>query len=152
MNNSKQLIVFNLDEQRYALHPSAVERIVRAVEVTALPKAPEIVIGVVNVQGRIIPVVNIRKRFRLPEREISLSDQLIIARTSKRTVALVADAMSGVVECSDQQVITAEKILAGMEYIEGVAKLESGRILIHDLNEFLSLEEEKALDDAMKKI
>lgn len=84
MNNLNQLVVFTLDEQRYALHLAAVERIVRVVEVTPLPKSPEIVLGVVNVQGRIIPVVNIRKRFRLPEREIALSNQLIIASRSRR--------------------------------------------------------------------
>jgi purine-binding chemotaxis protein CheW len=58
-----QLVVLTLDEQRYALHLSAVERIVRMVEITPLPKAPQIVLGVVNVQGRIVPIVNIRKRF-----------------------------------------------------------------------------------------
>jgi len=146
-----QLIVLTLDEQRYALHLSAVERIVRVVEVTPLPKAPEIVLGVVNVQGQITPVINIRKRFCLPEREMNLSDQLIIAHTSRRTVALVADAVSGVIERSEQEVIAAEKVLPGIEYVEGVVKLEDGMILIHDLNKFLSLEEEQALDNAMKK-
>ncbi|MBF8302857.1 MAG: cheW40H-4 [Candidatus Dadabacteria bacterium] len=63
MDKLNQLVVLTLDEQRYALHLSAVERIVRVVEVTPLPKAPEIVLGVVNVQGQIIPVINIRKRF-----------------------------------------------------------------------------------------
>ncbi len=151
MDKLNQLVVFTLDEQRYALHLSAVERIVRMVEITPLPKAPEVVLGVVNVQGWIIPVVNIRKRFRLPEREISLSDQLIIASTSKRPVALVADTVSGLIECYEPQVITVEKILPHIEYVEGVVKLEDDMILIHDLDRFLSLEEEKMLDDAMKE-
>jgi len=151
MNKLNQLVVLTLDEQRYALHLSAVERIIRVVEVTPLPKAPEIVLGVVNVQGQITPVINIRKRFCLPEREMNLSDQLIIAHTSRRTVALVADAVSGVIERSEQEVIAAEKVLPGIEYVEGVVKLEDGMILIHDLNKFLSLEEEQALDNAMKK-
>jgi len=77
-----RLVVFTLDEQRYALRLSAVERIVRVVEVPPLPKAPEIVLGIVNVQGRVLPVVNIRRRFRLPEREAGLRDQLILALTS----------------------------------------------------------------------
>ena len=69
MNNpANHIVVFALDEQRYALHLLAVERVVRAVEVTALPEAPEIVLGVVNVKGRIVPVINVRRRFRLPER------------------------------------------------------------------------------------
>ena len=82
---------------------------------------------------------------------MNLSDQLIIAHTSRRTVALVADAVSGVIERSEQEVIAAEKVLPGIEYVEGVVKLEDGMILIHDLNKFLSLEEEQALDNAMKK-
>lgn len=82
---------------------------------------------------------------------MNLSDQLIIAHTSRRTVALVADAVSGVIERSEQEVIAAEKVLPDIEYVEGVIKLEDGMILIHDLNKFLSLEEEEALDNAMKK-
>ena len=145
-----QLVVFTLDEQRYALHLSVVERIVKVVEVTPLPKTPEIVLGVINLQGRIIPAVNIRKRFGLPGRDVNLSDQLIIANTSRRTVALVADSVSGVVEGSANEVIAGGKILPGMEYVEGVAKLEDGMVFIHDLDRFLSLEEENKLDDAVK--
>ncbi len=80
MSLSDQYVVFGLDEHSFALRLSAVVRVVRAVEVTPLPRAPEIVLGVINVQGRITPVFDVRKRFRLPAREISLSDQFIIAR------------------------------------------------------------------------
>lgn len=132
------------------MHFSAVERVIRAVEVTPLPKAPEIVPGVVNIQGRIIPVVNIRKRFRLPEREMDLSDQFIIAHTSRRTVALVVDAVSSVIERSEQEVIAVEKILPEMEYVKAVVKLKDGIILILNLEKFLFFEEEKMLDDELK--
>lgn len=145
-----QLVVLTLDEQRYALPLSTVEKIVRVVEVTPLPRAPDIVFGVINVQGQIVPLVNIRKRFRLAERETNLSDQVIIAHTSTRTVALLADAVSGVVECAPEEVTAAEKIIPGLEYVEGVAKLEAGMVLIHDLGKFLSLEEEKTLDMALQ--
>src|SRR5712692_1417869 len=118
-NKLRRLVVFALDGNRYALRLSAVERIVRLVEVTPLPQAPEIVLGVVNVQGRIISVIDIRKRFRLPGREMSLSDQLVIAHTSRRPVGLVADTVSGVAERSVQEVIAAETILPGIEYVEG---------------------------------
>jgi len=150
LNTSNSLVIFTLDEHSYALHLPAVERALRMVEISPLPKAPEIVLGVINVQGRIVPVFNVRKRFRLPERETSLSDQLIVAQTSRRTVAMLADAVSGVVAYPEQQVIAAERILPGLEYVEGVAKLEGGMILIHDLDKFLSLEEETTLDNALK--
>lgn len=147
-----QLLVFKLDEQRYGLNLTAVERILPSVEVTPLPKAPEIVLGVINVLGRIIPVVNIRRRFCLSEREMDLSDRLIVADTGRRPVVLVADAVSGVIERSDKEATTAEKILPGLEYVEGIVKLEDGLILIHDLGKFLSLEEEETLDSALKTV
>ena len=151
MNSFNHLVLFTLDEQLYALYLSAVTRVVRTVEITPLPKAPDIVQGVVNVQGQVIPVVDIRKRFRLPEREMELSDQLIIASTSRRTVALVVDAVDDVIEHSSKKMVPPEKILPGTEYIEGVIKLEDGLVLIHDLDKFLSLEEDKELDTALKK-
>src|SRR5579884_1786414 len=143
-----QLLGFSLEGHQYALYLSVIDKIVRVVEVTPLPKGPEIVLGVVNVHGVILPVVNIRKRFGLPERSIHLSDQLIIANTPSRPVALIVDAVSGVVERREQEMIAAEKILPGLEYIEGVIKFKDGMILIHDLNKVLSLEEERALNEA----
>jgi len=151
VKNPGKLVAFAIERQRYALYLSAVEQIVRAVEITSLPKAPEIVAGVINLHGRVIPVLNIRRRFRLPEREISSSDQFIIARTSKRTVALCADDVSGVIECPEQEVESSREILPHMEYVEGVVKLDDGIVLIHDLDTFLSLEEEKKLDKAVDK-
>lgn len=147
-----KLVPFTLDNQRFALPLSAVERVVRAVEITPLPKAPEIVMGVVNIQGRIIPVFNIRKRFRLPEREINLSDQLILSNTSKRPVVIVVDEVRGVAECPEDKITMADNILPGIEHVEGVAKLEDGMFLIHDIEKFLSIEEEDALDNAIRKI
>ena len=149
MNQVHQLVVFTLDEQRYAVPLSTVERIVRLVEITSVPHTPEIVLGVINVQGRILPVVNIRRRFRLPARELHPSDHLLIARTSKRMVALVVDAVSEVVTLLAQQIVIREKFLAHSGYIAGVVKRPDGLILIHDLDEFLSLEEEQALQDAI---
>ena len=118
---------------------------------TSLPKTPDIVLGIVNVEGQIIPIVNIRKRFRLPERELDLSDVLIIAQIPRRTVALVADNVSGVIEGSEQDITEAKEIFPRMEYVKGVVKLKDGLVLIHDLDKFLSLEEDKELDSALKK-
>ncbi len=151
MNQSNQLVVFTLDEQRYALYLPVVERVVSAVEVTPLPKTPDIVLGVINIQGKVIPVVNIRKRFGLPEREIDLSDQFVIANTPRRTIALVVDTVNGVIEPAREKLISSENITPGLEHVDGVIKLEDGLILIHDLDRFLSLEEEKKLDNALKK-
>lgn len=152
VDKPEQYTTFMLDEQNYALRLSSVQRVVHAVEVTPLPKAPDTILGIINVQGQVIPVFNTRKRFGLPEKEIGIRDQLLIARTSKRTVALLVDSTGGVIECSGQEVVSDKTILPSMEYVEGVIKLKDGMIIIHNLDSFLSLEEEKKLDKIFKNL
>ena len=149
MSAPLQLIVFTLDERRFALRLEAVERTARMVEITPLPKAPEMVIGVINVHGSIIPVLDIRRRFRLPERDARLDDQLIIARTSRRRVALVADRVSDVVSLPAEQLLDPAGILPQLEFVEGVALLDGGMVFIHDLEAFLTLDEEQRLEAAI---
>lgn len=145
----KSYAVLKLDEMRIALPLECVVRIIRAVHITALPAAPDIVLGVVNVAGRVIPAVNLRRRFRLPERDIRLTDRLVIVRTSKREVAFMADNASGVFEYAEPDIVHAETILPGLEYIDGIMKFNDSLILIHNLERFLSLEEEVSLDQAI---
>ena len=152
MKRLRKLVTFSLDDRKFALYVSTVQRIIRVVEVTALPKAPEIVIGIINMQGRVIPVFDIRMRFRLPPREVGLADQMIIATTAKRTVALMVDSVDDVIEIPGERIIAAEQILPELEYVEGVIKTEEGMVLIHDLENFLSLPEEKALDEALEAL
>ena len=152
MKKSDFFTVFSLENQRYALPLSASERVVRMVAITLLPNAPDIIFGVVNFQGSVIPVINMRRRFGLPEREPSLSDSLIIAHTTRRPVALVVDVVLDVIASAEQSLIAAKNILPKVEYVEGVVKLTDGLILIHDLNRFLSLEEEDSLDRALETL
>jgi purine-binding chemotaxis protein CheW len=147
MNN--KYLVFLLDEQRYALRLSAVDRVVRMVCITPVSGAPDVLLGIVNLEGRVIPTVDVRQRFNLPKREISPSDRLIFARTERRYVALVADTVTGVIECFDDSLISAERILPGLRHVEGIIKFEDGLILIHNLDKFLSLEEEASVDLAL---
>ena len=127
------------------------ERVVRAAAITPLPKAPEIVLGVLDLQGQVIPVINLRKRFRLPEREIRTSDQFVIARAKLLTIALVVDSAEGVLEETDEAVIPSDDILAGMGYLEGVTRTEDGLVLIHDLASLLFPEEEELLARALEQ-
>ena len=150
MLSDARLVVFSLDGQRYALALAAVERVVRAIEITPLPKAPDIVLGIVNVQGRVVPLINVRRRFRLPEREMALTDQIVIAHTARRPVALVVDAVAGVLDYPEREAVAAQDILPGAGYVEGVVKLKDGLILIHNLDRFLSLDEEASLDRALE--
>jgi purine-binding chemotaxis protein CheW len=114
-----------------------------------LPKAPEIVLGVINWQGKIVPVVDVRKRFRLPEREMEPDDRFILAHTARRQVALAADAVAGIRELTDQELVSAAQAIPFAEYLGGVAKIDGDLVLIHDLERFLSLDEEQTLDVAL---
>jgi purine-binding chemotaxis protein CheW len=143
------LVGLQLDDRRYALPLSAVERITRVVEVMPLPDAPRVIAGVINVHGRIVAVVNIRERFALPERALRLTDQLVIAQTPKQTIALLVDAVLDVIECAEADIIAASAIAPGMQYICGIAKLADGMILIHDLDRLLSSDEQRAANDVM---
>lgn len=149
---SERIVVFTLDEPRYALYLSAVERIVRAVEITPLPKAPEIVLGVINAHGWILPVLDIRKRFRLPAQEMKPDDRFIIARTERQQVALVVDSVIGVHKLTETEMVSAKEALPFAQYLKGVAKVENNLVLIHDLDQFLSLDEEEALDATLSKV
>jgi purine-binding chemotaxis protein CheW len=144
-----QYLVFLLDDRRYALHLAAIERVVRMVGITPVSSGPDILLGIVNLEGRVIPAIDVRQRFNLPKRETSLSDRLIFARTERRSVALVADTVMGVIECSKHSLIAAASILPGLGHVEGIIKFEDGLILIHNLDKFLSLEEEASVDMAL---
>jgi len=146
-----QWVVFCLDKGRYALPLAAVDRIVRAVQVTALPLAPDIVLGAIDVEGRVLPVFNIRRRFRLPERTIEPVDHFLIARTAQRTVVLVIDAAQGVLERPATAMIDAASIAPDLGHLQGVIQLEDGLVLIHDLEHFLSPDEARKLDEAMNQ-
>lgn len=146
-----QLVVFRLDERCYALLLDVVERIVRAVEVTSLPGAPAIVQGAIDVEGDVVPVLNIRQRFLLPEREIGIDDQFVIARSGQRTVALVIDEAQDVIGYEQSAVVDSNRIVPGLEQFLGVVTLDDGLVLIHDLEKFLSLDEARTLDEAMDR-
>jgi purine-binding chemotaxis protein CheW len=100
----------------------------------------------------VLPVVDIRRRFRLPEKNLTPDDQLIVAHSSDRLVVLVVDNVTDVIEYSGPDITSANSIAPGMEYIEGVARLKDGMILIHNLARFLSLDEVVALDHALESI
>lgn len=146
----RQLVAFvlgdrQLGERRYALPLASVRRVVRMVEVTPLPSAPEVVLGVIDMCGSIIPVMSMRKRFGMTEAETSLSDQLIVADAGGRSVALVVNSVTGVVERMAEEIAEAARIVPGAQYVDGITRLQDGILLIHDLDRFLSEKEEKQL-------
>lgn len=151
LRETTRWVVFRLDSGRYALPLTLVERIVRAVYVTPLALAPDIVLGAIDVAGRILPVFNIRRRLRLPERMIEPRDHFLIARTAQRTVVLVIDSAQGILEHPAVGMIDAKSIGSNLGHIQGVIQIPDGLVLIHDLERFLTPDEACALDAAMSR-
>ena len=145
-----QLVVLSLDDHQYALPLSVVKKVFPIVEITQLPQVPEIIAGIVNVRGKVMPVFDIRKRLQLPTREIKITDQLILASTSKRNIGLIADQVIGLVECDEENIIDTNDVYPNVTYLSGVAKLKDGIALIHNLDKFLSTEEEMLLERAIR--
>lgn len=142
-------VLFKLDERTFALHLESVDRIIRAVEVTPLPKAPEIVLGIINVHGEVIPVVDIRKRFSLPDKKISLTDQIIIVKTSKRKIGFFADSAEGYKQVPEEEIVHDSQIWQGIEYVDGVIRISDEMVLINNLEKFLMIDEENQIDSAL---
>ena len=147
MEASLQYFVFALEDQRYALALAAVLRVIRAVELTYLPEAPENLVGLLNLGGEIVPVLNIRKRFHLAHHDVDIDDRVVICKAGARTVAFMADEVVGVVELASEEVDEAVRILPDMApFIEGVGKLNDHTVLIYDLNRLFSIQEIEGLD------
>lgn len=147
-----QLLVFAIDDQFYALRITAVTRVERMAALTIAPKAPPVVLGLINWQGEVIPVVDVRGRFGLRAKNPESDDQLIIARTQRGPVSLPVDSVSGVIDRSAEEIKAPEKIAHGLEYIAGVTKLDERILFIHDLDRFLSADEHVALSEALAEI
>ena len=146
MATSSQYFVFGLEDQRYALALAAVLRVIRAVELTYLPNAPDSLVGLLNMGGEILPVLNIRKRFSLVHHDVGIDDRIVICEAGARTVAFIADMVVGVVELASEEVDEAVRILPEIApFIEGVGKLDDNTVLIYDLDRLFSIEETSEL-------
>jgi purine-binding chemotaxis protein CheW len=142
---TRHVLVFSLDANHYALPLSVVDRVIRLVEITPLPKAPDFISGIINVHGLILPVIDLRRRLGLLSRALTLEDRVIIARDSRRTMGILADSIVGVPELSDREFICAKTELPYVEGLQGLAKIDDELVLIYDLDRFLSFDQETVL-------
>lgn len=140
-----QVVAFAVGGVTLALPRDNVWRTVRAVAATPLPQPAGIVWGVVNVQGRIVPVISLRRRLGLVDREIGLADQLLIARSATHMLAMMVDTVAEIVECGEKDGLTVDTVVGAVGDLKGVVKRPDGLLLIHDLDSFLLLEEKWAL-------
>jgi purine-binding chemotaxis protein CheW len=130
-----KLALFTIENRQYALALDSVERVIRAVEVTPLPEAPENILGVINMHGRIIPVLDVRMLFKLPHEEITPHHQMMILNTHDRDVALVVDKVSGVME--SPQITSPGRVFPEIKYLRGIIK-EKTITLILDIDKIVT--------------
>lgn len=145
------LLAFEIDNYQFGLHVPLVERVVPACEVTPVPDGPAAVLGLINIQGTITPVLNTRKKLGLPERLVSPSDYFIIASSEKYHMALHVDSVKGLLEYSDDQLIPIDDVLT-QETPVSVVRIVDGLVLVYDTNKSLSDTERKHLAVALERV
>jgi purine-binding chemotaxis protein CheW len=152
---SLEALVFELAAERYALPLADVALVLRAVAIRSLPSAPAIVEGVIDLRGELVPVLDMRARFRLPRVPLDPAEHLIVAQAGTRKVALRADQALAVEWLQALPIDEASNLPRGVGQVAGVASTAEGMVLIHDLRAFLneaeSLELEHALSAAMSE-
>ncbi|HVY62409.1 MAG TPA: chemotaxis protein CheW [Planctomycetota bacterium] len=150
------LLVFELERQRCALLAQDVVEVQRAVAAARLPAGPAIVEGVIDLRGKVVPVLDVRLRLGLPARALSPADHLIVTRVAAsggpRVVALRVDQGLELASVPAAAIEDARAAVPGARHVAGVAKLPDGLVLIHDLRGFLSLDEERSIDAAIAAV
>ncbi|MGE4299651.1 MAG: chemotaxis protein CheW [Desulfovibrionaceae bacterium] len=151
MADTAKYLVFVLDDHRFALPLAVVRRVERMVEVSPLSGAPPVVLGAINVKGRLAPVLDTRRRFGLPPREVRIADQLIFARAGERDVALWVDDTLDVMEADALGVVPADAVWPGFDATAGLARLGPDIVAIHDLERFFTAAETRMVDAALRE-
>lgn len=124
------LVIFLVDDQKIAIDVNLVERVVLSVFVTALPGLSKNLMGIINVKGDIVPVVNLRKMLNFPEREVELDDCIVIASGKKNSLAFVVDSIDGVLHVSEEQLSQLET--RDDIFVSGVLDVEGDLLLLVD--------------------
>jgi len=117
-----------------------------------LPRAPEIIEGIINIRGKVVPVLDVRSRFRLAPQPLHPSNQFIVAIADGRTVALRVDQVTRIAAIADRDIEDAKAVVPRSDYVAGVARLPEGLVLLHDLDAFLSHAESEEMDAAVDRV
>lgn len=147
-SSEEKVVVFNIGDEEYAAEINQVERILEFEKITRIPDAPEFLKGVINYQGKIIPVIDLKVRFNLPETSIKEESKIIIAKHDEGDVGLIIDGVSQVLDVPSESITPPPDIIAGIvkEYIKAIIKLDKRIVILLDLGRILSFNERKELN------
>lgn len=142
-----QLVTFSIGEEEFGVDILKVQEIIRMMEITKVPRAPDFVEGVINLRGKVIPIIDLRKRFGLSTRDHDKHTRIIVIEINKMIVGFVVDSVSEVLRIPSNTVEPPPPVVSGLEseYISGVGKLEDRLLILLDLDRLLSGEEREVL-------
>lgn len=138
---SEQLVVFQLGNEEYAVSIAQVKEIIRYGGATKLPNTPEHMEGIINLRGKVIPVVDLAKRFGLARGETD-GAQAVIVEAAGREVGVVVDGVTEVLRIEDGAIEPAQTVCHAGQFLRGIGKLEGRLLIILDLDKLFSEEEQ----------
>lgn len=143
----EQLVGLELAGELYGVEIGKIQEIIRMQPITTVPNGPAFVEGVTNLRGRVIPVMDLRKRFGLPVGDAGHRARIVVAELGAHTVGLIVDAVSEVLRVSADAVEPPSSLVttADSAYLRGVAKLGERLVLLLDLSRLLSTEEDASI-------
>ncbi len=141
--DEEQLVTFKIDQEEYAVKIANVQEINRMTEVTKIPRAPYYIEGIVNLRGNVISALDLRRLFKLPERQITDATRIIIADFNGKRTGIIVDSVSEVLRFEKSLIEAPPDILSSgidSDYVEGVGKLDGGKrmVLILDISKVLN--------------
>jgi len=147
INGILQLVTFTLGQEEYAVDILKVQEINRMKEITRVPNSPSYVEGVINLRGKVIPVVDLRKKFDLVEKENDEQSRIMIMDIQGITMGLVVDSVSEVLRIPSNTVEPTPPMASNIsaEFIKGIAKLEDRLIILLDMDRLLGKTDETAM-------
>jgi len=148
--DERQLVVFQLGGELYGVEISRVHEIIRLQTVTRVPRAPAFVEGVINLRGKVIPVVDLRRRFGLPSAEHTRASRIVVVEIGDQVVGIIVDGVSEVLRIGESTVEPPSPVVAGIdsEHIHGIAKLPDRLVILLDLDRVLARDERRALESS----
>ncbi len=146
-----QLVSFGLAEEEYGIEITKIREIILITEITQVPQTPHYVKGLINLRSVVIPVIDLRTRFGLPEGELTDESRIMVLHVGTKTVGIVVDAVSEVLRISHQQIAPPPSTVAGLgrEYLTGLVKLEERLLILLDIDKILGQEATEVLETAM---
>jgi len=148
--DEQQLVVFQLGAELYGVEIARVHEIIRLQTVTRVPHAPAFVEGVINLRGKVIPVVDLRRRFGLPLGDHTRASRIVVVEIGDQVVGIVVDGVSEVLRVNKGTIEPPSPVVAGIEsdYLHGIAKLPERLVILLNLDRVLARDERRALETA----